>query len=175
MIKDKIKKIIAGAALMLTLKGTPALADSWASIQPAYNVKANHATMRVETGADINNRLKFYGFADADAAEERKLDFDNFYGEARLGYEIKDNLDLAVEVNEGNNMKPLLRYGLIARPKLGKNNFTQLKLLDADVGAQLGLFTTQKLTDKLDATLVMDYNFDGKTAFIEPELKYKLD
>ena len=78
---NKIKKIIAGAIVMVALKNAPAHAD-FANIQPAYNIKANHATVRVETGADINKRLKFYGFADANATKERKLDFKNLYGEA---------------------------------------------------------------------------------------------
>lgn len=180
-IKRKIKKITAGLAFIFALySSSPALAeDGWANIQPAFNTRANHAILRMEGGSNITDKLSCYGWFDADAASEKPCDFENFYGEGRLTYKINNILGIAAEYNGGNNCKDTVRFGITITPKTNKKNFTMFKYFPYETtgkkGQQLCLFSSQKLTPKLGASLIIDYNLDKKTWYVEPELNYKLN
>lgn len=174
-----IKKIaVACLVLAGALSATScARTQGWSNVQPAYNARQNALTVRVEGGTDITDKLNCYAFLDADTAEKNSADLENFYGEARVAYALNDVFRVAVEYDCGNNCKDLARVGLTITPKTGKRNFTMLKFWPVETSGQKGpqvcIYSSQKLTDKLSASMTAEYNIDSRTLYLEPELRFK--
>ena len=174
-IRDGLAKIVAGVMLVGALS-SPVSADL-ANIQPAYNKAEGHATVRVEGGSSITDRISIYGFADLDATDERPADFENFYSEARAIYALGKGVSLGAEYNGGNGMKDLVRFGLFYVPDLGDGNFTIIKVLpfetSGDKGLQVSAYSSQQVTGKVGAAITADYNADSKTMYLEPEINIR--
>lgn len=172
------RSAIIGAALAAAL-AVPARADDWANIRPAYHIDAQHATVRLEGGADLGKRGKFYGFLDIDGSKENPLDFEQFYGEARGMLKLgKSHWAAAAELDAGSGMGDFLRVGATYTPDTGKKNFTQLRLwpfeTTSDRGPQISVFTDQQLSGRVSISGLLDYNSDPNTAYLEAEVDVKL-
>ena len=157
----------------------PARAGNWANVQPAYNLNAEHAIMRLEAGADLSDHTKFYGFLDLDGSKEHPLDLQNFYGEARVMRKLgKSNWAAACEFDVGSDLDDFVRIGATYTPKTGKGNFTQLRLwpleTSGDRGPQLSVFSSQDLTDRVSVNGLLDYNVEPNTAYIEAGIEAKV-
>ncbi len=175
-IKQKIKKIVTGAVLSATLLASSCMPESWSNVQPAYKPRQNTPTVRVEGGTK-SGRVNFYSFIDMDPVQDNSADMESFYGEARVAYALNDVWALAVEYDAGNNCDDLARAGVVITPKTWKGNFTMLKLYPWETSGQKGpqvcVYTSQKLTDKVSASVTAEYNTDSRTLYLEPELRYK--
>jgi hypothetical protein len=177
-LKGKMRKAIMGLALLTELSTPDIKAEGWANIQPAYDTKAKHATVKLEGGTKIADNVSTYGFLHLDATKEKPTDLENFYGELRTAYSVTDILGLAAEYNGGNGTEDTIRLGITITPNLGKNNFTMLKFFPYETsekkGPQWGLFTSQKLTDRIGASLLLDYNTNNRTLYVEPQISVEL-
>lgn len=170
--ESRVTAMLGGIAL---LAATSASAGNWANIQPAYNADAQHATVRLEGGADLGKRGKFYGFLDLDGNKENPVDLEQFYGEARFMGKIgKSPWAAAAELDVGSGMEDFLRIGATYTPKTGEGNFTQLRLWPFETsggrGPQVSAFSNQQLSDRVAISGLLDYNIDPNTAYIEAEL-----
>lgn len=170
-----MNKKITGAVLgTIVLAASPASAENeWANVQPAWDINNGNATIRVEAGADITERLKAYGFADAYASG---LDFNSLYGEFRLAYDVSKEtgvkgLKLAAEYNGGTDVSGKTRLGFAYVPQLGTGNFTQIKLFPANIGGendpQISLFTEQKIDDSLKLNFLIDHALKTGSSYVE--------
>ncbi len=178
----KVKKISIGIALASVLTGCATFSprNNWLNIQPAYNFEAQHRTVRLEGGTNLTKDLSVYSYSDIDATKEKPTDFESFYNETRLNYLLRPiderlkEFGLAVEYNGGTGTKDVLRFGLTHTTKVGDGNFTLLKFYpietSGDLGMQVGLYTSQKLTDRLKANLLVDFNLKLRTIYAEPEI-----
>src|SRR3989344_2461014 len=172
------KAAVMGAALAATL-AVPARAGDWANIRPAHNIDGQHATVRVEGGADLGKHGKFYGFLDLDGSTEHPLDLEQFYGEARGMLNLGNSRwAAATELDIGSGMGDFLRVGATYTPDTGKKNFTQLRLWPWETsgthGPQVSVFSEQQLSDRVSVSGLMDYNTDPNTAYLEAEVDVKL-
>jgi len=175
-IKQKIKKIAAGVMLSAILLASSCRPGSWGNAQPAYNFERNAPTVRVEGGSK-SGKVGFYSFMDMDPIQDNSADMESFYGEARVSYALNDVWALAVEYDAGNNCDDLARAGIVITPKTWKGNFTMFKYYPVETtgnkGQQLCAYTSQAITGKLDAILTAEYNFESRTLYLEPELRFK--
>lgn len=179
-IKGKIKKILAGLAFMSTIYASlPAAAENaWANIQPGYNIKDKHPTVRLESGSDITDKLGLYAYMDLDSTKDKPSDFESYFGAVRLTQRLNNLLGLVGEYEGGNDCEDTVRIGAAITPKLGKGNFTVLRLFPYETsrekGPQVALFVSQKFTDKLTSSLLACYDIDPKNLYLEPELDLAL-
>ena len=178
------------SGLVATLVGASALTataqaqSGWFNLQPAYNTETESPTLRLESGADLGKGFDLYGFVDIDASKERSFDLETFYGEARLSYSLEDISDslkgfkLATEYNGGSNVDDLMRLGIKYDTSLGKGNYLSLRAFpfetSGDAGPKIGIFTTQDLTDRISAQVLLNYYPDSKSFYLEPEVNFKI-
>ncbi len=170
------KKVVAGGVLTAALLASSCAPESWSNVQPAYKPRQNTPTVRVEGGTK-SGRVSFYSFIDMDPVQDNSADMESFYGEARVAYALNDVWALAVEYDAGNNCDDLARAGVVITPKTWKGNFTMLKYYPVETtgnkGQQLCAYTSQAITDKVDAILTAEYNFRSRTLYLEPEISFK--
>ena len=173
-----IAKALTGFAFIVTLCSQPVKAGEWTTVKGAVSTKNPHALVTVESDAEISSRLSVFGFIDAEATEEKPYDFKSLYCEGRVTLKFNNLVRAIAEYNGGNNYEDTIRLGIAVTPKLGKDNFTFIKLIPYETtekkGPQASLFTLQNLTDRLSASILADYNLDSKTLYLEPTLDYKL-
>lgn len=183
-MKNKIKKMARNMMLSLALAVPSVASAGWMNVQPAQNLKQDHAVMRLEGGADLSKRLNLYAFGDFSASKEKPKDFESFYAEARLGYSLSKlseklkGLEVAVEYNGGSDMKDLVRCGLVFKPELDKKTFALLKYLPkestGEKGAQASLYAEREIFNRVFGSVLIDYNLKPKTVLGEFEANVKL-
>ncbi|HLC20361.1 MAG TPA: hypothetical protein VJK72_05545 [Candidatus Nanoarchaeia archaeon] len=169
-------------AITLALSACAAPQKNNLNVLPAYNVKNEHATIRIEGSSEPVKRLKLYSFADIDATKEKPIDFENWYGEVRLGYSLGDvakaleGLSAIAEYNGGNGLEDTVRFGPQWSSSLWKGNFISAKFFPFDIAnkeMQAGLFVSQGI-GKVTTSLLGEYNFEPKTLYSEAEFAVKL-
>ena len=173
-----------GTLCSLILSACNAIPEGWADVQPACKTKEQQMTIRVEGGAQPARNLKFYSFIDADTSKEHPIDLETFYGEARLTYAFGDLSDcvkdfgVAAELNGGTGFRDLIRFGPTYTTSLVDGNFTALKFFPIETsgnsGMQAGLYSLQKITDRVNASVTLEYNFDPKQLYGELESTVKV-
>lgn len=180
MRKFSFRKIAAASMLAVsTLLPVRALAeDGFMNIYPAYNTKAQYATIRLEGGVKPMDKINVYGFADIDATKQKPADMENVYAEVRVAYSVAKALGLAAEYNGGNSMKDIVRLGAVFMPKIAEGNFTLIKLFPIETsgerGPQVSVYASQEITKRITASIVADYNTKSRTIYLEPELLVKI-
>lgn len=182
-LSGAVKKLIIVGGLAALLSSCTA---KWGNVQPAYNIKQQHATVRVEGGGKIGKNADWYAFTDIDGTRKDNFDLDSAYVEARANYHIAEGkagtLAAAAEVNDGTGMEGLLRLGLTYRTEPWSGGFVQVKVFPTAVGnqnaQQISLFVSQDLGDKLTAMITTDYSLNEwkpTLLYIEPEVDIKFN
>ncbi len=178
--RDFIKKsarVIALSAALLASK--PTAAQEWGKVKASISPQDAHALYITEGGATLTDKIAVYGFADIEATPQGALIPKSIYGEARITYKILDGIHAIAEHNDGTDYIGTTRLGIAIKPGLGKDSFTFIKLFPYETsgmkGPQASLFTSHKLTDEIEASILVDYSTQPKTFYIEPTLTYKID
>src|SRR3989344_4937924 len=179
-MKNVVKALIAAIGLSACV----APQNNSLSVLPAYNIKQQHATVRVEASPEPAERIKLYSFIDADATKEKPVDFENMYGEVRLSYslgglaEVLTSLSAAAEYNGGNGLDDTVRFGPMFGKELWKGNFTAAKFFPVEVteekGMQVCFYVSQDIGDRVTASLLGEYNLKPKELYGEAEVGVKI-
>ncbi|MEK6908852.1 MAG: hypothetical protein AABX23_02265 [Nanoarchaeota archaeon] len=162
-------------------KGTES--KGWLNVQPAYKLDSKSSTVRLEGGNNFGNRVNLYSFVDF-YAPENSTDLDTFYGEARIDYSLGglssklDGLSLATEYNGGSDNEDLVRVGVKYDTSLLAGNYLSLRAFPFETsgenGPKLGLFTTQQITDRISAQLLVNNYTDINKFYVEGELDFRV-
>lgn len=177
-----VKKLFA--AVGATLVASQVMASgNWANIRPAYDTDQEHATVRVEGGSNLTDKLSMCGIVDADATTQRPLDFEGFSGKLRTIYSLGDlgkklgTFGVSAEGEFSNGSQDKLRLGLTWNPQLGKGNFIQFRFYTGTShgtdDAQAIVYTSQTL-GRFTPNLLVIYNITPNTVYSEPELDVKV-
>ncbi len=181
-MRHAIAKTIAGAGL-LALLARPAAAGSWGNVQPAYDAKDRHATVRVEGGADLSDKVNVYGFADLDATGEKPFDLTGVYAEGRIARSLGDvsrklkDVSAAVEYNGGTGGGGTMRLGAIYKPDLGEGQTLIVKAFPVGTngaGPQASVFRQGRISQAWSGSVLVDYNVKPGTLYSELELDRKV-
>ena len=171
-----MKKIMKTLPIALALSTSIANADTWSNIQLANTLNTNSPAnyTRLEGGINTDN-FSGYGFADINPSTD--------YGELRVNskedivFGFKPNL----EINIGEEMKDIVRLGLIKDFSLGEKGFGNIKLspielTDSGNGkkSQIEGFVSYDIGNKLNFELLGNYNVENGKSYIEPTLHYKV-
>lgn len=181
-IKSYAKKLGVGISLAYCLMSSSVRADeSWANMQPAYNITQHAPTVRIEGGSTLVDQLKLYSYADVDAPQ-KPTNFETFYTETRLSYSLGrihervENIGIATEYNGGTGLDGLVRFGVVYTPNIHTDNFTLVKVYPLtttpNVGAQLCIFSSYKFTDWLSASVLVDANTQPRLVYSEQEVDF---
>lgn len=170
--------MIEGILLALELmKPTPQAPPPWFNVQPAYNVSAEHATVRIEGGAE-HGKWKLYAFSDIDATPAQPTDLENVYIEARAARTIASGrhgtLRGMVELDAGTGFEDFVRVGASWDHPSGNLNVRALPFDTGSKGPQLGVYALQKLTDRASVSGLVEYNFEPGTAYSEVEFALRV-
>lgn len=181
-MKFTLKRYFSMFGLGLGLfSSAPAFAaDNWATLQPAYNTHQQTPTVRLEGGSTLVDNLTFYAYGDLDTVQKKSANLETFYSEARFGYflsrvhDVLSSLGIATEYNGGTGLDDLVRFGIVYTPQLADGNFTLLKIYPAETsgtaGPQVDVFSSQRFTDWLTASLLIDGNIKPRVVYSEPEI-----
>ncbi len=180
-----IRKGLAGVLLGALALANPAQAqEGWFNLQPAYNLKTESPTLRLEGGATLDKKFDVYGFLDLDSNKEGSADLDNYFGKLRFTYSLGDlsdkleNVGIAAEYTTASGMEDIIRPQLTYKTSLFKDNSTTFRFSPCDIngegGPALNLFSYQQINKDISVQLLADYNLESQTAYIEPEIDYKI-
>ena len=178
------KKVITKMIISSLLCAATASAGGWANMQPAYNTREDHATVRVEGGTKLAEHVNMYAFMDLDTTKADPFNFESIYAETRLklgldGLEKRlKSFELAAEYNGSTGGKDTVRFGLLYTPHVGKGNFTQFKLLpfetSGEKGAHVGVYSSQTLGKRLTLSALAEYNLRPRAIYFEGEANIKM-
>lgn len=151
----------------LTIPSVSTAAD-WMNVQPAYNVEADHVTVRLEGSVSLGKDWSLYGFGDFDANSSN-----GWYIEPRLLRSLSTHVSALGEINAADGLDTIVRGGIQINPTTGKSNFTSIRLTHSNKGPQAGVFTEQKLPAGGTLGFLAEYNIDGEKAYSELEFRKK--
>ncbi len=180
---EKTKKTLISIIAAALLAGCASQNKPWMNISPGYAPKREVSTVRVEGGTQVTPTTSIYGFTDLDSSPQDKTDLNSSFAYLRAMQDLgavhsslKD-VQLVAEYHGGTGIEDTLRFGVGYTPHIADGNFTLLKYLPFETqgsyGPQVGLFTSQQITDELGASLLINYDLDPKTIYGEAEINYK--
>ncbi len=188
-----IRKGLAGVLLGALALANPAQAqEGWFNLQPAYNLKTESPTLRLEGGATLDKKFDVYGFLDLDSNKEGSADLDNYFGKLRFTYSLGDlsdkleNVGIAAEYTTASGMEDIIRPQLTYKTSLFKDNSTTFRFSPCDIngegGPALNLFSYQQINKDINnvwPTLLItrgkfSYIFNGLRGFILKKSYIKL-
>src|SRR3989338_228450 len=124
-----MKKTLCVMLAGIMLNSAPAAAENdWGNIQASWNTSTNRPSIRLEGNTEGKN-LGLYGFFDTEGDSKQVVQ----YGEFNLNYKISSDFLLTAELNVGTGMNGTMRFGLGYTPRLGRDNYTLIKFLPANV------------------------------------------
>jgi len=195
--KAKMKKMIAAGMLAATIASAmPAIAQeekkpqpivevqkapqkqSAFSLTPAYSVPGQYGTVRVAGGGKAGG-IGIGGFLDLYGTKDAPTDMSSHYGKvtASKGLDgIVKGTGVAIEFTTISGVKDQVRAGFYKVGKLGKGGYKAqfYPIAPKGKGPSAGVFVSQKITPKLDASAFITSDLGAKTYYGEAQFSYGL-
>ena len=180
---NKMKKALTAIIAAALLAGCASRNKPWMTLSPGYATERDVATVRVEGGTQLSERLSFYGFSDIEGTPDKPADAESVYMEGRLIYSLGEldkaleHAGVVLEYNGGTGFKDFFRMGLSYNAHLWDGNFTALRILpfetSGDAWPQAGVYSAQTIGD-LTLSILGEYNIEPRTLYTEIEAAYNI-